>query len=450
MHALVLGLLALAAALARAALFPRGGAVHEVTQHTFAAQVRDIEKPTLVAFTAPWCGHCQRLAPEFARAAATLDGVVKFVNVDCENAASRALCAQYGVQGFPTLKLFPATKKRLPRDYTGARSAQALVDYAVDAVPLSAVRKLEPAELVAHVRAATKPVVVLFSSKSRSSAMYRAVALDHRRAASFVFVSRGTSADVREAARELGVDLARPPLLVAFSGGVHAYDGKMKYAEIAKWVGEVTRKGTGGAKKAAEAASGSPASASASTTPRTSTASTTSTASPASASTTPRSSSTPQSTPASSEERFGQAVRRIMERSRAGDFVGGDPGMLELAEQMRELINHEWSRELHERSELSKQESLRVITEPEHAVEAITAAEAHLREGFTHERALIERRLRTHEDERGRPLTPGAAAREHEKRAIVTRILATLARRAAERGEPLERMAEPADVHDEL
>lgn len=139
-----------------------------------------------------------------------------------------------------------------------------------------------------------------------------------------------------------------------------------------------------------------------------------------------------------------------MERSRAGDFEVGDPGMLELAEQMRELIRHEWSRELHERSELSKQESLRVVTEPENALEAIAAAETHLREGFLHERALIERRLRTHEDERGRPLTPGAAAREHEKRELVTRILATLERRAAERGEPLERVAQPSDVHDEL
>ena len=50
--------------------------------------------------------------------------------VDCDVESNRPLCSRYGVQGFPTIKIFghqkqmnPYTKKagKTPTDYTGAR-----------------------------------------------------------------------------------------------------------------------------------------------------------------------------------------------------------------------------------------------------------------------------------------------------------------------------------------
>lgn len=158
-------IVALCSGFAHAALFPPKTPVVQLSQASFSKEVLQIEKPALVAFTAPWCGHCQRLAPEFHRAATNLDGIVKFANIDCDQDSNKGLCAQYQIQGFPTIKLFPATKKRLPRDYRGERSAKALVEYAKDTLPLGA-RKLPPLEMESWLNESPgRAKVILFSDK---------------------------------------------------------------------------------------------------------------------------------------------------------------------------------------------------------------------------------------------------------------------------------------------
>jgi protein disulfide-isomerase A6 len=79
----------------------------------------------LVAFYAPWCGHCKNLAPAFDKAAAALQGIGSLVAVDAT--AEKSLGSTYGVQGFPTIKMFGFDKKK-PADYQGGRDAKAIVD----------------------------------------------------------------------------------------------------------------------------------------------------------------------------------------------------------------------------------------------------------------------------------------------------------------------------------
>lgn len=81
------------------------------------------------------CGHCKNLGPEFTAAAQSLSPLIPFYSVDCDEDKNRALCAQYGVQGFPTIKAFPRAGKGSARDYNGERKRGALVEYAKTLVP---------------------------------------------------------------------------------------------------------------------------------------------------------------------------------------------------------------------------------------------------------------------------------------------------------------------------
>lgn len=61
----------------------------------------------MVEFYAPWCGHCQRLAPEYDMAAEILaeeHPTIKLAKVDAD--AHKATGSAYGVKGFPTIKWF--------------------------------------------------------------------------------------------------------------------------------------------------------------------------------------------------------------------------------------------------------------------------------------------------------------------------------------------------------
>ncbi|KAM9355185.1 protein disulfide-isomerase A6 [Pholidichthys leucotaenia] len=131
MGPLLLGLLGCSLLVSVRALYSPSDDVIELTPSNFNKEVIQSDSLWLVEFYAPWCGHCKNLAPEWKKAASALKGIVKVGAVDADQ--HQSLGGQYGVRGFPTIKVFGANKNK-PEEYQGGRSSQAIVDGAMSAL----------------------------------------------------------------------------------------------------------------------------------------------------------------------------------------------------------------------------------------------------------------------------------------------------------------------------
>ncbi|KAF0974292.1 hypothetical protein FDP41_006902 [Naegleria fowleri] len=161
--------------------------VIDLTQYNFDRLVTNSDAPWIVAFIAPWCGHCQRLHPEYEKAAKSLGGVVNMGRVNCDN--EKELAQRFGIKGFPTIKVFPTFKssKQNPEDYQGARESGSLVSTALSLLNgvRDPVRKIETEEeLTQFITSSeenddsTMSKVILFSSKSSNPNLFKSIAVE--------------------------------------------------------------------------------------------------------------------------------------------------------------------------------------------------------------------------------------------------------------------------------
>lgn len=116
----------------------------------FEEVVLDSKKDVFVEFYAPWCGHCKKLAPEWA----SLAKQVKTNGWDAKGVTIAKMDAtenesQEEVTGFPKLVLYPAVKAdkkmKSKQVYNGARELDPMIDFLLENA-----RKLEGVEITAE------------------------------------------------------------------------------------------------------------------------------------------------------------------------------------------------------------------------------------------------------------------------------------------------------------
>jgi len=120
-------------------LYTKNDDVIELTENNFNQQVLNYDGIVIVEFFAPWCGHCKNLVPEYKKAATALKGIAKVASVDATQ--HQSLGSQYGVRGYPSIKIFGLDKKK-PTDYNGARTAQGIVDTVINSLKQIATQRL--------------------------------------------------------------------------------------------------------------------------------------------------------------------------------------------------------------------------------------------------------------------------------------------------------------------
>ncbi|KAL2217769.1 thioredoxin-like domain-containing protein [Thermoascus aurantiacus ATCC 26904] len=181
----------------------------------------------LAEFFAPWCGHCQALAPEYEAAASELKAKnIPLVKVDCTEEAD--LCKDYGVEGYPTLKVFRGLDSIKP--YQGARKSGAIVSYMVkQSLPaVSTVTK----ENLEEFKTMDKVVIIgyIAAEDKASNETFTALAESKRDDYLFAVTSDPTLAKTE------GVKQPSIVLYKDFDEKKDVFDGKFDQEAIISWI----------------------------------------------------------------------------------------------------------------------------------------------------------------------------------------------------------------------
>lgn len=116
--------------------------VYELTPKTFDKVVHGLNYTTVVEFYAPWCGYCQKLHSSYSKLGKFVHDdsqyAINIAAVNCDADVNRPLCAEYRIQGFPTVMVFrpprydgakKTDKRHISEVYQGERSFKAILNF---------------------------------------------------------------------------------------------------------------------------------------------------------------------------------------------------------------------------------------------------------------------------------------------------------------------------------
>lgn len=215
----------LAFLLATASMVAAEDDVIALTKDNFSEYIKENDL-VLAEFYAPWCGHCKALAPEYEEAATNLkEKNIKLVKVDCTENGD--LCQEYGVEGYPTLKVFRGLDNIA--GYQGQRKAASITSYMIKQ-SLPAVSEVTQDSLE-EFKSADKVVIVAFTDANdkANNEVFAQIAEQNRDTYPF-----GASHDA-ELAKAEGVSFPAVVLFKQFDEGKAVFTDKFDQEAVENW-----------------------------------------------------------------------------------------------------------------------------------------------------------------------------------------------------------------------
>jgi len=168
-------ILAILMSVALVSCFPDEEGVLVLGEDNFDEAIKTHDQ-ILVEFYAPWCGHCKKIAPEYASAAQALQKdtpPIFLAKVDAT--IHKNLATRFGIEGFPTLKLFT---NGTPSEYNGGRTESEIISWMRKKTGPST-KTLTTAAEVEDFHKGSEAALVLFSSESAHLDIFGKVAKSH-------------------------------------------------------------------------------------------------------------------------------------------------------------------------------------------------------------------------------------------------------------------------------
>lgn len=102
-----------------------------LSAESFQDLVTMSQEPWFIKFYAPWCGHCQAMAPLWIQLAKEMKGRLNVGEVNCD--VESRLCKDVRLRGYPTILFFRGGERV---EYTGLRGLGDFVNYANKAIEI--------------------------------------------------------------------------------------------------------------------------------------------------------------------------------------------------------------------------------------------------------------------------------------------------------------------------
>ncbi|KAG7795173.1 hypothetical protein KL929_004304 [Ogataea haglerorum] len=226
------------------ALYANSKHIYELTPDSFDDVVYKTNHTSVVEFYAPWCGYCQQFKSQYIKAAQASSDVAQYAAVNCDSPENKQLCNEYRIEGFPTVLVFrpPKWTGKITRKnghsseiYRGERVASKLTEFVKGRVK-NYVKRVNAGKFASFVAPEDKPRVLLLTSKTSISPMFKALAIDFLGSLEFGYLT--VTDQIRSEVEKL-IDLKQLPQIVVIDrhGSFHRYEGPTERTAIAKFLG---------------------------------------------------------------------------------------------------------------------------------------------------------------------------------------------------------------------
>lgn len=180
----------------RPSLYDDNDKVISLTDENYREKIYNQDQIVLLEFYAHWCGHCKRFASTYKSLAESVKNwhsVVKVAALNCADELNKDVCRQFGVTGYPTIRIIPArtrsgggfeTEERDLESLTNAIIGQVEVARGIHKAPqFPTFRSLKDdfrsseIERILATRPSTEKIVISFQTDLRAS-LAKEIALD--------------------------------------------------------------------------------------------------------------------------------------------------------------------------------------------------------------------------------------------------------------------------------